>query len=111
MPRAGTIVRADGEELVIDVAGQEVAVPLTDYVLAVNAAYVRRHHGADTLQRVQIAAGSLTATRQRNRYAVKDRFVAMGESLAAVGWTFEVGRGQSAEIVPSLAEIRVQEST
>jgi hypothetical protein len=61
------------------------------------------------LQAVQVAAGSLTATRQRNRYAVKDRFIAMGESLAALGWTFDVGGGRLAEIVPALAEIRVQE--
>jgi hypothetical protein len=111
LPRAGKIVRGDGDQLIIDAESDEVAVPVADYVLAVNAAYVRRHHGAEALQRVQAAAGSLTATRQRNRYAVKDRFVAMGESLAALGWMFDVGGGRSAEIVPTLAEIRVQESS
>ena len=107
-PRAGTIIRGAGDSLVIDADGAEVEVPAADYVLAVNSAYIRRHHGADTLQAVLVAAGSLTRTRQRNRYAVKDRFVAMGESLVALGWSFDVGGGRTAEVMPALAEIRVQ---
>ena len=108
-PRVGTIVRgAAGDELVIEAGGEEVEVAVVDYVLPVNSAYVRRHHGGDTLQAVLVAAGSLTRTRQRNRYAVKDRFVAIGESLAALGWSFDGGGGRVAEIVPALAEIRVQ---
>lgn len=109
-PRSGRIVRVAGEELTINVDGEEISVTRADYNLTVNSAYVRRHYGSEILQRVQMAAGSLTATRQRNRYAVKDRFLAMGESLAALGWSFDVGGGRLATISPTLAEVRVQEA-
>lgn len=110
-PRNGAIVRATGEELVLRVGEDEISVSVADYVLSVNSAYVRRAYGSETLQALQVAAGSLTTTRQRNRYAIKDRFVAMGESLSALGWAFDVGGGRSAEVVPALAEIRVQEAS
>jgi hypothetical protein len=111
-PRAVTVVRGLGNGRVVVAAdGNEIEVAADDFTLAVNSAYIRRNHGSNTLQNVLVAAGSLTSSHQRNRYAVKDRFVAMGQSLSALGWKFDLGGGRAAEIEPTLAEIRIQEAS
>lgn len=110
-PRRGEVLRNDGSSAVLRVGGDEIEVASSDYVISVSAAYVRRHHGPQTLQELQIASGSMTSRGQRNRYAVKDRFEALLEDMDALGWAISLGPDRAAVIEREWTEIRVQEGT
>ena len=110
-PRRGEVVRSDGSATILRVGSDEIEVASSDYVISASAAYVRRHHGPQTLQNLQIASGSMTTRGQRNRYAVKDRFAALLEDMDALGWAISLGFDRAAVIEREWTEIRVQEGT
>jgi hypothetical protein len=108
-PQRGEVVRCDGATVVVRAGVDEVEAATSDYALSASAAYVRRHHGSQTLQDLQVASGSMTSRGQRNRYAVKDRFQALLEDMDALGWTFALGPNRTAVVERDWTEIRVQE--
>ena len=108
-PSRGQVVAVAGDTLTLRVGGDDIEAIAADYAITASAAYVRRHHGTQTLKALQVASGSMTDAGQRNRYAVKDRFAALIADMGALGWTIDVG-GREAKIEQEWAEIRVQEA-
>lgn len=108
-PSRGEVLAVDGDALTLRTSGESVEVLAADYATTASAAYVRRHHGPQTLKALQVASGSMTDHGQRNRYAVKDRFAALIDDMGALGWTVDVGVRQ-AVVEQEWAEIRVQEA-
>jgi hypothetical protein len=108
-PRTGEIVRLRPDVATIRAGANEFDVSPGDYALAAPYGYVLRNHGSETLRRLQIASGSLTSSGQRNRYAVKDRFVGLAACFDALGWAFELPNEGRAVISSEWTEIRVQE--
>jgi len=110
-PPRGEIREIRDTEVVIGTADGESVQRLEDYTIGAGVGYVRTHHGPATLRRLQTASGSLAANGLRNRYAVKDRFTALGAVVAALGWSFPVGSTGNASIAQEWTEIRIQEPT
>lgn len=108
-PRGGQVVSITDESAVLRTGGNQVTVPASEYTLTVRASYVRRYHRPDTLTRLQVLSGSLTQTGRRNRYAVKDRFQALLESMDQFGWTMDMPGGRQAQIEQEWTEVRIQE--
>lgn len=108
-PTRGEVRGVAGKTLTLRAGQEDVEVGAADYAVTASAAYVRSHHGTETLKALQVASGSLTEQGQRNRYAVKDRFTALVEDMGAIGWTIDVG-GRQAVVEQEWAEIRVQEA-
>jgi RNase P/RNase MRP subunit p29 len=108
-PRGGEVVNITDESAVLRTEGNEVTVPASEYTLTVRASYVRRYHHPETLTRLQVLSGSLTPTGRRNRYAVKDRFQALLDSMDQLGWTMDMPGGRQAHIEQEWTEVRIQE--
>lgn len=109
-PRRGDIVGFDGDRVTLQHHGREETLPASDYALTASSSFVRRHHGPTTLRALQVASGSLTHSGQRNQYAVKERFGAVADDLAAIGLVIEMPGGRQAIIEPDWVEVRIQES-
>ena len=86
-PLKGEVLSISNQNLTLQSKGVKFAVEPSNYTLTVRSSYVQQHHSAATLAKLQIASGSLTATRKRNRYAVKDRYKAVAEAMDQLGWT------------------------
>lgn len=107
-PLKGEVLSVSNQNLMLQVKGAKFAVEPSNYTLTVRSSYVQRHHGAATLARLQIASGSLTATRKRNRYAVKDRYKALAEAMDQLGWTIAMPGDRIAVIDRAWTEIRIE---
>jgi hypothetical protein len=107
-PRRGQVVGFEGSNVVLLVRDAEVRVPAANYTLTANFAFIRRHHSAQVLRRLQVASGSLTATGQRNRFAVKHRFAALAADLDAFGSVIELPGGGWATLEPEWLSVEVQ---
>jgi hypothetical protein len=107
-PLKGEVLSVSDGNLLIQTKGAKFAVEPSNYTLTVRSSYVRRHRGATTLTKLQIASGSLTATRKRNRYAVKDRYKAVAEAMDQLGWTVAMFDDRIAIIDRAWAEIRIE---
>ncbi len=109
-PRRGKIAGFDEEErtVLIRAGDEESSWPLSDYTVAANPALLTHRFGAGAFVNLQIATGSLTKSRRKNLYVVKDRFLAAGEMLAAIGHTIPTPVGD-AVIEAAWAEVRLQE--
>jgi hypothetical protein len=108
-PRKGEVVRITDTSATLRVRNEEISVDPSSYTLTANFAYVRRFHRPDTLARLQVASQSLTPTGHRNRYAVKDRYLSLHESLNQLGWTIVMPADRVAKIEQAWTEIRIQE--
>jgi hypothetical protein len=68
-------------------------------------------YGSDVFIALQVASGSLTHSKRKNLYAIKDRFTAAATGLAAVGHRLPMPNGNGAVIEQEWTEVRVQESS
>lgn len=109
-PRRGEVVGFAGDAVTLRHHGRHENLRAADYALTASSAFVRRHHGATTLRGLQVASGSLTRSGQRNQHAVKERFEAVGDDLAAIGLVIDMPGGRQATIEPDWVEVRIQES-
>jgi len=107
-PTRGEVVNTPGREITLAAKNGNTTVEPSDYTLTVRSSYVTRYHNANTLKRLQIASGSLTATGQRNRYAVKDRYKALAEDMEQFGWAITMPGNREAVIERAWTEIRIQ---
>ena len=107
-PTRGEVVNTPGREITLAAKNGIITVEPSDYTLTVRSSYVTRYHNASTLKRLQIASGSLTATGQRNRYAVKDRYKALAEDMEQFGWAITMPGNREAVIERAWTEIRIQ---
>ena len=107
-PNKGEVVGASDQVITLSARGETVAVEPSNYTLTVRSSYVRRYHSPSTLARLQAISGSLTATGQRNRYAVKDRFKALADAMEQLGWTIAMPAERQAVIERAWTEIRIQ---
>ncbi len=107
-PRTGEVMDVSDHEITLRTKGQIVAAEPSKYTLTVRSSYVNRYHGATTLAKLQAASGSLTASGQRNRYAVKDRYKALAEDMEQFGWSIAMPADRQAVIERAWTEIRIQ---
>jgi hypothetical protein len=109
-PRRGKIIGFDqaAEAVVIQTGEDKCSWPLADYTVAAYAALLTRRHGAGAFVDLQVATGSLTKSRKKNLYAIKDRFRVAAEGLAALGQVIPMPVGE-AVIEAGWSEARLQE--
>lgn len=109
-PRRGRITGFDRntKTVVIQTGEGESSWPLDDYTIAAYAALLTRRYGAGAFVDLQVANGSLTRSRKKNLYAIKDRFRVAAEGLAALGQTIPMPVGESL-IETGWSEARLQE--
>jgi len=107
-PPRGEVLSASDEQVMLRARGEEIAVEPSNYTLTVRSSYVRRYHQPDTLNKLQIASGSLTQTGQRNRYAVNDRYKALVDGMEQLGWVIAMPADRQAIIERAWTEIRIQ---
>jgi hypothetical protein len=107
-PLRGEVLSISDLNLTLQAKGVKFVVESSNYTLTVRSSFVQRHRGAGTLAKLQIASGSLTATRKRNRYAVKDRYEALAEAMDQLGWAIAMPGDRVAIIDRSWTEIRIE---
>ena len=85
-PRRGKILRFDAKAgaVVIQAGEDDSSWPMRDYTVAASPALLTQRYGAGAFVDLQIATGSLTKSKRKNQYVVKDRFTAVAERLAAI---------------------------
>ena len=62
------------------IVGRDGSWPVSDYAVVDSSPLVRERYGTEILTALQIASGSLTQSKRKNLYAVKDRFTAADAS-------------------------------
>jgi len=107
-PPRGEVVSVSDERLTLRARNEEIAVEPSNYTLTVRSSYIRRYHRPDTLAKLQVISGSLTPTGQRNRYAVKDRYKALVDSMEQFGWIIAMPADRQATIERAWTEVRIQ---
>jgi hypothetical protein len=107
LPR-GEVVRVSETEVILRAGSAEVPVNPSDYTLSVRSSYVKRYHKPQTMSKLQVIAGSLTESGQRNRYAVKDRYLSLIDAMDQVGWMIPMSSDRTAIIEREWTEIRIQ---
>lgn len=109
-PGRGRIVGFDhdAETVVIQIGEDESSWPLADYSVAAYPALLTRRYGAGAFTDLQVATGSLTKSKRKNLYVIKDRFRMAAEGLAAIGHTIPMPVGE-AVIEAGWSEARLQE--
>jgi hypothetical protein len=111
-PRRGRIVGFDDEQQTVSLHGRDEGQSwaLADYTVAANPGLLTQRFGAGAFVDLQIATGSLTKSRRKNLYVVKDRFQSAAEMLAVLGSSFPTPAGD-AFLDAAWAEVRLQETT
>lgn len=86
-PPGGRIATPGGDDrgAVLRVGADLVTVEARDYTVVADSSLVLRLAGGDSLVALQVASGSLTRQRRRNRYAVRHRFEAAGQMTREFG--------------------------
>jgi hypothetical protein len=107
-PARGEVLSVSDERLTLRARDEEIAVEPSNYTLTVRSSYIRRYHRPDTLTKLQVISGSLTQTGQRNRYAVKDRYKGLVDSMEQFGWIIAMPADRQATIERAWTEIRIQ---
>ena len=109
-PRRGKIVGFDhdAQTVLIQSGEDESSWPLADYSVAAYAALLTRRYGPGAFVDLQVATGSLTKSKRKNLYVIKDRFRIAAEGLAAIGQTIPMPVGE-AVIETGWSEARLQE--
>jgi hypothetical protein len=109
-PGRGKIVGFDhdAEKVVIQSGEAQSSWPLADYSVAAYAALLTRRYGPGAFVDLQVATGSLTKSRKKNLYVIKDRFRIAAEGLAAIGHKIPMPVGE-AVIEAGWSEARLQE--
>lgn len=91
--------------------GWDGSWPLGDYAVVASSPLVRERYGSEILTALQIASGSLTQSKRKNLYAVKDRFTAASSGLAAIGYVWPMPNGENAILDREWTEVRVQKAS
>lgn len=108
-PRSGVVLRIDGDEVALRVGDDETIVAAADYTITVNAAVIANWRGSDVLRAVRVNTGELTATGNRNRHGVEDRFKRVGISARKLGPKIPVSGGGKIEIAQRAVAIRLED--
>lgn len=110
-PARATITAADplGQVKVVTRTGDESSWPADDYSVVATPELIRARYGAQAWTNVQVATGTLTQNKRRNRYAVKDRFVAASAALTSLGPEIKLSGSAVALIRREWSEVRIEE--
>jgi hypothetical protein len=107
LPRGEVVSLSEGE-LILSVGDKKVLADPTSYTFSVRYSYVKRYHSSATVSKLQEVTGALSGAGRRNRYAVKDRFLALINAMDQLGWTMPSSDGRLIIIDPHWTEIRIQ---
>jgi hypothetical protein len=108
-PRRGKVVGFEGDDVLLQTKEAEERQSASQYTVAVNFAFIRRHYGSTVLRRLQVTSGSLTSMGTRNRFAVKHRFAALSADLTAFGFLVDLPGGGQARLEPKWIDVEIQE--
>jgi hypothetical protein len=103
------MLEASGQVKLVARNGDETSWPSDDYSVVATPELIRIHFGPQAWANVQVATGTLTQTKRRNTYAVKDRFIAASTALTKLGPELELPGVAVAIIEREWSEVRIEE--
>jgi hypothetical protein len=109
-PHRGWVRRVSGNEVLLEVGADEIAVRAADYTVSVNSAFIANWRGSAVLRRVRVNTGDLTTTGKRNRHGVEDRFKLVGDAVRRLGNTISLPGGGEIVIARLPAAIRLEDA-